>query len=163
MLYCCYILIISLHLPASWYDKWFSIITRTFLHYLLRTWILFKSSVLASFLWHCSGREVGQIFIIVRWLKSNFPPVLHWHKKKNPHYCWVGLATVKVLTFHQGFSNTTQETGEGMDIVLLLGGNGSPGSLVGLHWHWGVRMRTYHWPVRMKVPALYSAFPDITS
>lgn len=127
---------------SSWFLVWWMIFycNQDIFALPSETQILFKSSVSASFLWHCSGREGGGQFIIIVkwWLKSNFPPILHLHKKESSSLLLGGLSYCEVLTFHQGSSDTTQETGEGMDVLLLLGGSGNLVSLVGLHWHWGL-------------------------
>ena len=92
-------------LLSSSYNEKFSIQTWMFSYYVMRFWILFKSSVTAGLHGHCSSRRRGHCHITARRGGSpSSPHGLHWHL--------VGRCS-----------------------LWPLGGGGSPGSPQVLHWH----------------------------
>lgn len=67
---------------------------------------------------------------------------------------------VQQLQYHLSHLSHTNPAVEVRGVSLLLAGCGSSGSPHGLHLHPGKWVRAHYWPVRMKISALYLAFPD---
>lgn len=106
---------------GSWYDEWLSVETWTFFvpNYSMRLWILFKSIILAGFLWHLSNRKGSTIL----------------------YYCQVGIEVVGFLIVLHWFSRG------GVGVSLLLSRCESSSSPQSLHWYprGGARYQQWEW------------------
>lgn len=161
--WCWCLLVVFFHLvwalPGSCYDEWFLPETWTSLYYAMRCCILFKSFVLAVFLWHHFSREVvvlpcdcqaevevqvskvafvdiwgGGCSLLLLVRSSGYPRGLHWHGRG-------GIAlplcrdTIKVLGPYLILCSLIL-TGCGCWGTLLQPHeDGNLGSLLGLCWH----------------------------